>query len=179
MIVWTFYHNAHACSHKCSHEGTEIPLPHVSRLPFVFKYKPVLTFLLSNEFLKAYREYFSDPTPTITRTLTPTVARINTNHKRFLITWHPSTRVPWVQTPRKYSSLGPRTARPKLWQGLDTLLPSQVLRYFHIPIVHLVYLQTFCITIVSSFSWDLQSSQENLKTMLTRNFSGVNKVYYS
>ena len=116
MIVWIFYRNAHACSHKCSHEGTEIPLPHVSCLPFVYKYKPVLTFLFLNEFLKAYQEYFSDPTPTITRTLTPTVARTNTNHTRFLITWHPSTRVLWVQTPRKDSSLGPRTARPKLWQ---------------------------------------------------------------
>ena len=131
MIVWTFYRNAHACSRKCSHEGTEIPLPHVSRLPFVYKYKAVLTFLFLNEFLKAYQEYFSDPTPTIKRTLTPTVSRTNSNHTRFLITWHPSTRVLWVQTPRNDSSLGPRTARPKLWQGLDTLLPSQLLPHSH------------------------------------------------
>ena len=32
-------------------------------------------------------------------------------------------------------------------------------------------------TFVSNFSWDLQSSQEELKTILTQTFWGVNKVY--
>ena len=35
----------------------------------------------------------------------------------------------------------------------------------------------FCITIVSNFSWVLQSSQEKSKTMVFQNW-GVNKVHY-
>ena len=35
-----------------------------------------------------------------------------------------------------------------------------------------------CITIVSNFSWVLQSSQEKLKTMVVQKFWGVNNVYY-
>ena len=40
------------------------------------------------------------------------------------------------------------------------------------------YSSTFCIAIVSNFSWVLQSSQEKLKTMVRQNFGGVNKVHY-
>ena len=176
MIVWTFYRNAHACSDKCSHEGTEIPLPHVSRLPFVYKYKPVLTVLFLNEFLKAYQEYFSDPTPTITRTLTPTVARTNTNHTR---SWSRDT-LPRAFFGSRLHVKTPHSDPGPLGQNCGkVLIPCYHHSYFHIPILHLVYLQTFCRTIVSSFSLDSQSSQENLKTMLTLNVSGVNKVYYS
>ena len=35
-----------------------------------------------------------------------------------------------------------------------------------------------CITIVSNFSWVLQSSQEKLKTMVMQKFSGVNNMHY-
>ena len=35
-----------------------------------------------------------------------------------------------------------------------------------------------CITIVSNFSWVLQSSQEKLKTMVVQKFWGVNNVHY-
>ena len=35
-----------------------------------------------------------------------------------------------------------------------------------------------CITIVSNFSWILQSSQEKLKTMVVQKFWGVNNVHY-
>ena len=33
-----------------------------------------------------------------------------------------------------------------------------------------VYLQKFCITVVSDFSWVLQTSQEKSKTMVMQNF---------
>ena len=42
-------------------------------------------------------------------------------------------------------------------------------------IMHFVYPQKFCISIVFNFSWDLQSSQEKLKTMLMQNFWGQTK----
>ena len=56
---------------------------------------------------------------------------------------------------------------------------------FHIPIIHLGYPpppQKFWISMVSNFSWDLQSSQENFKTVLMQFFwggggGGGNKVY--
>ena len=38
--------------------------------------------------------------------------------------------------------------------------------------MHFVYPQEFCITIVSNFSWVLQSSQEKSKTMVMQNFGG-------
>ena len=37
-------------------------------------------------------------------------------------------------------------------------------------IIMFLYRQQFCITIVFSFSWDLESSQEKLKAMLTEFF---------
>ena len=46
-------------------------------------------------------------------------------------------------------------------------------------IMHLVYPAKFCITIVSSFSWVLESSLEKSKTMvINANFWGVNKAHY-
>ena len=44
--------------------------------------------------------------------------------------------------------------------------------------MHLVYPPEFCITIVSNFSWVLQSFQEKSKTMVKQNLGGVNKVHY-
>ena len=49
---------------------------------------------------------------------------------------------------------------------------SDVGNYFHIPIIHLVYPQMSCISFVSNFTRDLQSSQENLKTILMQKFGG-------
>ena len=49
---------------------------------------------------------------------------------------------------------------------------SDVGNYFHIPIIHLVYPQMSCISFVSNFTRDLQSSQENLKTILMQKFWG-------
>ena len=49
---------------------------------------------------------------------------------------------------------------------------SDVGNYFHIPIIHLVYPQISCISFVSNFTRDLQSSQENLKTILMQKFWG-------
>ena len=43
--------------------------------------------------------------------------------------------------------------------------------------MHLVYPPKFCITVVSNFSWVLQSSQEKSKTMVMQHL-GVNKVHY-
>ena len=41
--------------------------------------------------------------------------------------------------------------------------------------MHFVYPQKFCISIVFNFSWDLQSSQGKLKTMLMQNVWGQKK----
>ena len=49
---------------------------------------------------------------------------------------------------------------------------SDVGNYFHIPIIHLVYPQMSCVSFVSNFTRDLQSSQENLKTILMQKFGG-------
>ena len=64
------------------------------------------------------------------------------------------------------------------------------IRYFHIPIIHLVYPSSHpppppsrqkkivSISIVSSFSWDLQSSQENLKTIFIRHWHISHNAHY-
>ena len=61
------------------------------------------------------------------------------------------------------------------------------IRYFHIPIIHLVYPSSpspppqkkiVSISIVSSFSWDLQSSQENLKTIFIRHLHIPHNAHY-
>ena len=39
-------------------------------------------------------------------------------------------------------------------------------------IMHLIYRSKFCITIVSIFSWVLQSSQEKSKSMVVQNLAG-------
>ena len=62
------------------------------------------------------------------------------------------------------------------------------IRYFHIPIIHLVYPSSsppppappkiVSISIVSSFSWDLQSSQENLKTIFIRHLHISHNAHY-
>ena len=36
----------------------------------------------------------------------------------------------------------------------------------------------FCISIVSSISWDHYKSQHEIKTMLMQNFGGTNKEHY-
>ena len=67
----SFYRNAHAYFHRCSHEGTEIPPPHVSRFPFVYKKKnlflPQMSYRRHNARIHQPPS-FSDSTPTITRT---------------------------------------------------------------------------------------------------------------
>ena len=45
-------------------------------------------------------------------------------------------------------------------------------------IILFVCLPKLCISIVSSFSWDLQWSEEKTKAMLIKNFGGTNKEYY-
>ena len=43
------------------------------------------------------------------------------------------------------------------WPRFDATL-FYFIRYFHISIIHLVYPQKVCISIVSNFSWDLQEA---------------------
>ena len=52
------------------------------------------------------------------------------------------------------------------------------IHYFRIDHNHLVYPPEFCITIVSNYSWVLQSSQEKSKTMVMQSFGGLNTVHY-
>ena len=48
------------------------------------------------------------------------------------------------------------------------------IHHFHLDhIMHLIYSSTFCIAIVSNFSWVLQSSQE--KTMVIQTFGGLTR----
>ena len=63
------------------------------------------------------------------------------------------------------------TARPhKRDEALSSICTS--------PIIHLVCPQTFCIRIVSNFSWGDWNIQQKLKTKVLPNFGGINKVYY-
>ena len=43
------------------------------------------------------------------------------------------------------------------------------------PIIHFICSPKFCTSIVFNFSWDVQSSQEKLKTMLMHNLGGQSK----
>ena len=47
--------------------------------------------------------------------------------------------------------------------------------FFKNTIILFVVPPKFCISIVFSFSWDLQSPQEKLETMLMKNFGGTKK----
>ena len=45
-------------------------------------------------------------------------------------------------------------------------------------IIHLVCPPKFCITVVSNFSWVLQSSRGKSETMIIKIWAGVNKLHY-
>ena len=51
-------------------------------------------------------------------------------------------------------------------------------KHHNIPQCSLFVTPKFCISIVSSFSWELKWPQEKLKTMLMQNFGVTNKEHY-
>ena len=61
-----------------------------------------------------------------------------------------------------------RDSSGPLYWNLKTCHCLFYIHYFHTD----VYRTKFCITIVSNFSWVLQSSQEKSKTMVRQNFGG-------
>ena len=77
--------------------------------------------------------------------------------------------LPWT-VPRCNS----RQGRPSLNRNSLRLSTDN----FHIDHNAPLYPPNFCLTIVSSFSWVLQSSQEKSKAMVMKSFGGVNKVHY-
>ena len=74
------------------------------------------------------------------------------------------------------------------WSKTSTEIQNSLLSHSHntpcLPPPHPNPPKSFCISIIFQFSWDLQSSQENLKTTLTQLFfffgggGGVSKVYF-
>ena len=57
-----------------------------------------------------------------------------------------------------------------------TCKPSQVFSTLENTIIIFLFLKTFCITIVVSFSWDNCKSQEKLKTMVIKDCWGDKKI---